>query len=192
MKIPDCLKILADASSLILLAKTGLLGMLSENSRLIITKEVEEEIDFDSQDSILIKEMILKGCITIQQGIHAWVNNGSKGQSKGNAEGREKNMPDLPSHLHKGERSIILLYQEAGADYLLLDDKSAAAYCKRASIPFINALLVPLLLRQYNVIDEKLMDEKIGQLSGIGRYSKWVREFVEKNKGIFKVNGDRD
>lgn len=53
----------SDSSSLILLAKAGLLCLLCENARLFITQTIEEEIRFDSTDSRLIQGLIAEGAI---------------------------------------------------------------------------------------------------------------------------------
>ena len=153
----------SDSSSLILLAKADMLCQLCEKARLFITQTVEEEIRFDSIDSRLIRDLIAKGGIIVRK--------------------IEKN--DLPVSLHKGERSAIMLFRISNADYLLIDDKKAALYCKRNAIPYINALLVPHYLRMCRIIDEQTMKRKILLLSEIGHYAAWIKEYVSENRHIF-------
>jgi len=153
----------SDSSSLILLAKTGLLSLLCENASLFITQTIEEEIRFDSIDSRLIRDLIAEGAIMVMK--------------------IEEN--DLPVSLHRGERSAIMLFRMLNADYLLIDDKKAALYCKRNAIPYINALLVPQYLRMCRIIDEQTMKQKVMLLSEIGHYAAWIREYVSENRHVF-------
>lgn len=44
--------------------------------------------------------------------------------------------------------NIYYIFKEMGADYLLIDDKMAAIYCKKDSLPYINTPLVPHYLRE--------------------------------------------
>ncbi|MGA1791151.1 MAG: hypothetical protein ACMUIM_06675 [bacterium] len=155
----------SDSSSLILLAKAGLLCLLCENARLFITQTIEAEIRFDSIDSRLIKGLITEGTIMVKK-------------IKEN---------DLPVSLHKGERSAIILFKMLNADYLLIDDKKAALYCKRNAIPYVNALLIPHYLRMCRIIDAQMMKRKILLLSEIGHYAAWITEYVSEDQHAFDI-----
>ena len=154
---------ISDSSSLILLAKADLLDLLCNNARIFITQTISEEIFFNSKDSKLIQALIYSGELTVK-----------KIKDSG-----------LPVSLDKGERTAITLFMEMEADYLLIDDKKAAIYCKRNSIPYINALLIPHYLRECDVIDEQIMEKKIVLLNEIGRYAKWIKEYVSQNRIFF-------
>jgi predicted nucleic acid-binding protein len=154
---------ISDSSSLILLAKADLLGLLCRNARIFITQAISEEISFNSKDSQLIQNLIFAGEITIK-----------KIKDSGS-----------PASLDKGERTAVTLFREMDADYLLLDDKKAAIYCKKNSLPYINALLIPHYLRSCNAIDDRIMKEKISLLNQIGRYAKWIKEYVSKIRNVF-------
>ena len=154
---------ISDSSSLILLAKAGLLDLLCRNARILITQTITEEIFFNSKDSRLIRALISAEKITVK-----------KIKDSG-----------LPASLDKGERTVVNLFREMEADYLLLDDKKAAIYCKRNSVPFVNALLIPLYLRKCEAIDGQTTERKITLLKEIGRYSEWIKEYVSKKEHTF-------
>jgi predicted nucleic acid-binding protein len=155
--------LISDSSSLILLAKVDLLGLLCKHSHIFITPEIREEIIFDSYDSALIQTLIATGDITIKS-----------------ADGI-----GLYGSLGKGEKTAIALFKKIKTDYLLLDDKKAALYCRQNSLPYINALLIPLYLRRWKVIDEKMMKKKIRLLTQIGYYADWIKEYVIQNMDSF-------
>ena len=159
---------ISDSSSLILLAKADLLELLCKNARIFITPTISKEILFNSKDSELIQVLISIGEIAVKRM-------------------KEMRMEEneLPISLDKGERSALALFKKMEVDYLLLDDKKAAAYCKKYSIPYINALLIPLYLRNCMAIDDQMMKKKIEFLNGIGRYAEWIKEYVSQHRHIF-------
>ncbi|MGA1842745.1 MAG: hypothetical protein ACMUIU_19175 [bacterium] len=154
---------ISDSSSLILLSKAGLLGLFCRNAHIFITQTISKEIFFNSNDSRLIRTLISEGEITVK-----------KIKDSG-----------FPVSLDKGERTAVNLFREMEADYLLLDDKKAAIYCKKNSIPYVNALLIPFYLRGCDAIDEQMMEKKITLLKGIGHYAEWIKEYVSKNEHVF-------
>jgi len=87
-------------------------------------------------------------------------------------------LSDMP--LTGGERDLVLLYKSGCGDYLVLDDKKAAVYCRDAGIPFINALLVPRILRHAGHISDASCDYTTAVLTGYGRYAPWVISFAQK------------
>lgn len=154
---------ISDSSSLILLAKVDLLGLLCKNARIFITQAISEEIIFNSKDSRLIQALISTRQIEVK---------------------RIKEIR-FPISLGKGERTALKLFREMEADYLLIDDKKAAIYCKKNSLPYINALLIPHYLRECEAIDEQMMKKKIMFLNEIGRYAEWIKEYVSRNRHLF-------
>ena len=161
---PPCRRsFISDTSSLILLAKADLLPLFCKNAKIFITQAVKEETIFASKDSCLIQALIDSGSIDV----------------------REQKAIDKPFSLHRGERTVIALFQRMGADYLLLDDKKAALYCRRHAIPYVNALLIPRYLRQYKIIDDQTMHNKIALLSGIGHYAGWIKTYVNRHPHAF-------
>ena len=147
---------ISDSSSLILLAKAELLELFCQNAEIYITPTIRDEIVFDSHDSYVIRTLVFTGEIGVRNP-----------------------HDDVRSHsLGLGEKTAIALFNRMRVDYLLVDDRRAALYCRRHSIPYINALLVPCYLRRYGVIDIKTMREKIGELTSIGRYAQWIKDYV--------------
>jgi predicted nucleic acid-binding protein len=159
---------ISDSSSLILLAKSDLLSLLCKNARIFITQTISEEIRFNSKDSQLIQDLISKGEITVKR-----------------MQEKRKEESGLPVSLGKGERTALALFKDIEIDYLLLDDKKAAIYCRKNSIPYINALLIPHYLRNREVIDDQMMEERIELLNRIGRYARWIKEYVSQNQQVF-------
>lgn len=77
----------------------------------------------------------------------------------------------FPAGLGPGESGSMRLYLEGCADFVILDDRGGAAECRRRAIPFVNALLVPRLLHFYGDLDEPASIGKFNELSRLGRYS---------------------
>ncbi|MGA1844203.1 MAG: hypothetical protein ACMUIS_06535 [bacterium] len=154
---------ISDSSSLILLAKAELLGLLCQNAHLYITPAIRAEIIFDSPDSRVIRALIFTGEIAVR-----------------NPEDELR-----PSSLDLGEKTAISLFNCMRVDYLLIDDRKAALYCRRHAIPYINALLVPCYLRGCGAMDGETMREKIGVLTGIGRYAQWIKDYVSGVDHVF-------
>ena len=119
MELP---KVIADSSSIILLQKVGLLTIFLNAYWVIIPGPVYDEL--------------------------------TGGGKKGSAELHSllANHVETPSDnagvqgLGRGEGSVISLYFDGVGDFVLLDDKKAAKYCKSQAIPFINALLAARIL----------------------------------------------
>jgi hypothetical protein len=70
-----------------------------------------------------------------------------------------------------GERDTIAQYFRGMGDFIVVDDKKAAEYCKNNKVPFINALLCARLLRLTSSITENEHEKAIQKLLSIGRYS---------------------
>lgn len=75
--------------------------------------------------------------------------------------------------LGPGERDCIRAYLGGQGDFLLMDDGRGAGFCRRAGIPYVNALLVPRLL------DPRLpapgpVQADMRRIFALGRYAAWV------------------
>ncbi|MCP3889803.1 MAG: hypothetical protein GY702_13150 [Desulfobulbaceae bacterium] len=90
--------------------------------------------------------------------------------------------PDLSAlnTLHKGERDVIELYYAGDGDFVITDDGAAARYCKRHQVPFINALLIPVIIEISGKKSDVYTQAVFNRVMGIGRYSDWVINFAEK------------
>jgi len=123
-------RVVADSSSIILLQKVRLIGTFLDNYRVIIPCHVYGEV----------------------------TGGGKKGSNElGNL--LSENIVQSPGDnriegMGQGESSVIALYLDGAGDFVLLDDKKGANYCKAQAIPFINALLVSRILWLAGAIKE--------------------------------------
>jgi predicted nucleic acid-binding protein len=148
------LKAALDASSAILLFKTGLFEVTARRYGIIMAASAYAEItrgdypgsvDFSSLAALRVFEIL---------------------------DPRGGECEDVfPAGLGPGETGSMSLYLEARADFVILDDRGGAAECRRRGIPFVNALLVPRLLHFYGDLDEPASAVKFNELSTLGRYS---------------------
>ena len=77
-----------------------------------------------------------------------------------------------------GERDTIAQYFQDMGDFIIVDDKKAAEYCKNNKVPFINALLCARLLSLRNFISENEYDQAMQKLLSIGRYSDTIINYA--------------
>jgi predicted nucleic acid-binding protein len=145
---------LIDASSAILLAKTGLFRRLTEVYRVIMAQAVYDEI----------------------------TRRGYPGASDFAAARRAEEIrvlspagaafPAAENALSgPGERETIRLYARGEGDFVIIDDRKGAGFCRSAGIPYINALLFPRILRLVGDLSEAEYRRRTGQLLEKGRYS---------------------
>ena len=85
------------------------------------------------------------------------------------------------NRLDIGEHDVIQLYYAGLGNFVVTDDGSAARYCKREQIPFINALLVPIILGFAGIKDKVFCRKSFDQIIEIGRYSPDIITFAEKS-----------
>lgn len=114
--------VIADSSSIILLQKTALLDIFWGAYSVVIAASVYGELTFSRKKGVaelveLLRTSVREPCF----------------------DGEEGNMGN-------GERDTLCLYREGYGDFILVDDKKAAKYCRAKGIPFVNGLLVPRLL----------------------------------------------
>ncbi len=144
-------KVVADASSLILLAKCSLLENLTAVVQLYIPEKVLQECTGGElidkyPDAAIITELVK------QQKIHVMV------PSKGKME--------------KGEDEAVALFEEIKADLFLCDDGRAIKICRVLQIPFTTSPRVVVDLYRKNLIDIDRAKEALNRLEILGRYSK--------------------
>jgi len=152
-------KIISDSSSLILLYKCGAAGFFLNNCICVIPEPVRSEITADRREgSDFFKQCILKGGLSV----------------KNNKTGSEPF-----KKLHKGESGVISLYEEGCGEYVLIDDRKGAAFCRDSGIPYINALLVIKILLLNGIINQEKYKAMFSWLKINGRYSKAVIEWAE-------------
>ena len=143
-------QVVADSSSIILLQKVRLLGPLLHNYRVIIPPHVYEELTgYGKKGSNELGDLLTENIVQTTDGIPI--------------EG-----------LDQGESSVITLFSGGVGDFVLLDDRKAAYYCKSRAIPFINALLVSRILFLAGVIKEDNYRVAAAQLIQEGYYSDMI------------------
>ncbi len=145
-----------DASSLILLGKCGLIGILSKEFRVIIPRKVldevaDEEILKQYPDANVIAELVRTKKIEVIS--------------------TEKGRVKIPITLDEGETEAILLARQMENAILVTDDGKAIKACRYLKIPFIVSPKVVTDLYcsgKIGMMDAKRSIEKLGI---IGRYS---------------------
>jgi hypothetical protein len=80
--------------------------------------------------------------------------------------------------LGAGERECIGFYLGGNGVFIIVDDGPAAAYCRHEQIPYINALLVPRLLDPDTAADGPGVATAMQQILAIGRYANWVAAYA--------------
>ena len=147
--------IIADASSLILLARVDLMEILLEEFRVVIPEAVYEEC---------VNEETLKrfpDALAIQQ----WVQDKKLEVRKANL--RKAEFVHLMS---QGEREALALSLEHSESTLLCDDGKAIKIARYLKKPFIISPLVVLDLYKLEKIAYETAKKAIEKLSIIGRY----------------------
>ncbi len=159
--------VLLDSSSAILLEKEDLLAYLTGLYQVIFAKAAYRELTKNSYQSAgLFQSICSDGRIKVMK-----LSDISKSA--------QRTDPELQA-LNPGERETILLYQNGTVGFILLDDRKAARYCHKNSLPFINALLVPKIQKMCGAISDSSCNEKISEIIGIGRYSGRIIRLAEK------------
>ena len=74
----------------------------------------------------------------------------------------------------EGEKKTIQAYLEHGGDFIIIDDKKGAGFCRRNGIPYVNALLMPRIFRLSGLLSEEACTLKTEEIIGFGRYAGWV------------------
>lgn len=149
--------VIVDTSSAILLYKSGLIPQLVSHYQTLITPSVHHEL---TQHGYPGSHEFQKLCD--QQQICLLTDPALLTTGK---EYRE-----LPA-LNPGERDTILQFIQGTGDFIILDDGRAARYCKRAGLPFINALLFPRILFLIQQIPELEFHLKTDELINNGYYA---------------------
>lgn len=86
----------------------------------------------------------------------------------------------IPLQPGSGEYDCVRLYQTGCGDFLIIDDGKAAKYCMRQGIPFINALLVPIILGfvPQDPQERAAMSACCEKIAALGRYSEKILRFA--------------
>jgi predicted nucleic acid-binding protein len=160
------LTVLMDASSAIILYKANLHHIVPELYNVVISRSVYDEITNNSYPgAIEYQQLVADNNIMVQTPPVAEVN---------------KLLPSGLHRLEQGEHDIVLLYYAGYGDFILTDDGVAAKYCKSKGVPFINSLLVPVIIKCSGNKSDTYCQAAFDSIVHIGRYSEWVIHFAER------------
>jgi len=149
-----------DASSAIILCKAGLHILLPEIYDIVLPESVYREITakpYSGSDEY--KQLVAGQHVRVQ----------------GTPDQQER--PGMAG-LDTGEYDTILLFYAGLGDFIITDDGPAARYCKKEGIPFINALLFPVVLRLAQIKDDDYCRKSMEIIIEEGRYSQQVITFA--------------
>ncbi len=149
-------QMVADSSSLILLAKCGLLEIVCNLFEIIVPQAVNIEVASEDlvknyPDAALIADLISKGAIKVQ------------------SPGGDTLL--LPISLHRGEKDALLLAIKLGKSLFATDDGKAIKAAKFFKVPFIIAPKIVVELFRLQKISFKKARKSLEKLGKIGRYS---------------------
>jgi predicted nucleic acid-binding protein len=157
-------RVLLDASSAILLAKAGFHETVAKGYDNRMSKSVFHEITRTSlPGSSEYRELLQVGRLEVVpvKNEPEWC--GTDGALK---------------KLDRGERDTILLFHSGAADFVITDDGSAARYCLKNRVPFVNSLLLHRLIYQSSMVTESSYEEGFQALVRLGWYSEKVKKYV--------------
>ena len=167
--------VLIDASSAIILFKSGLFDHLLNNYAVCMTPTVFCEITRDGYPGAdRFNELHDKHRFRITDSDSA-------------ASLRRTGLPGLTS-LGPGERETIQEFLCGRAEFIIVDDGRAGGYCRNRKIPFINALLLPRVLNMAGRLSEHLCRSVTEAIMRHGRYSADIiakAERLDKNALVY-------
>ena len=148
--------VVADASSLILLAKCSLLFEYSRGVELQVPRQAFEEVASASlvrryDDAALVAKLARDGSIRVVAGT---------------------THRDLPRALGRGEAAAIRLWFEADADLVLSDDGRAIRTCRILAIPFTSSPRVVVDLYRTGAVPLAKARKALEVLAVTGRYGR--------------------
>lgn len=157
--------VILDASTLILLAKSDLLALLVEKTRIVIPPEVQREAVArkDLYDARMIEELLRRG--------HIQVANFSRPV--------QRKQIQVDFGLEAGEAAALLLAKEKD-EPLGTDDGPAIKAAKIMGVPFFTAVHVLLELYEKRRINQEAALAKLERLQKVGRYSAQILEDARK------------
>lgn len=149
-------EIIADSSSIIYLEKIDLLETYSNFKNILIPEPIFNELIIrnGSTDYSLYLKIIEPLKRPIQN-----INNSTV-----------LKYPDI---------ILIDLYHLINPDGILTDDGKVCKYCRANSIPYINTPMAILSLKLCNIISLDEFNDKLDEVYKIGRYSKYVRNYLD-------------
>ncbi len=156
-----CNMIIFDASTLILLAKIGLLELFISTfqGRVAIPKKVKSEVCVQGREERpLVESLIKQGKIEIL--------------TAKNPRQKRKLMADF--NIDEGEAEALLLAIQTTAKSIATDDRNAIRASKLLKIDFITAIGFLIRAHEKHLVDRDEALAKLQSLQVIGRYSKII------------------
>ena len=154
----DQKRAIIDASSAIILFKTGLFERLVKTYRVLMTTTVLSEVTRSGYPgAAFFREVARRPAVTIVPfGRHA----------------ARRLWKDQRFYLlDPGERDTIGCLKDGRADFIIIDDGRGSSFCRNNDLPFINALLFPRVLLLSGRLSAMACDDKTAQIIQCGRYS---------------------
>lgn len=152
---------LIDASSAILLFKAGLFETMAAAFSVAVTPAVFQEVTVTGHDGA----DGFKGAL-------------ARRQIRMAAFGPPPETEPKLAALGAGERETIIAFQQGVADFVIMDDRKGALFCRERRIPYINALLCPSVLLMAGYLDQAMHSAAFARLLHLGRYSRAVIAFA--------------
>ena len=157
------MEIVFDSSTLILLAKTELLGVVSEGTQIIIPKMVKVECTYkDMFDSKLISALITNRKIEV---------------AVANKEAVDRLCRDFRIHAGEAESLALALKKQLP---LAVDDLPTIKACKILNIKFTTAIHFLIKITESGKIDCDMALIKLEKLSLYGRYNRRIIDDAAK------------
>jgi predicted nucleic acid-binding protein len=160
-------RVIVDASSAIILFKSGLFLQLIQYYQTLMTDSVYSEVTCKgypgAEDFIKIgrdRSMTVVSC-------------------KGNIPAYFADDHSL-FILDRGERETIACLIGQLADFIIIDDGRGSRYCRDNNLPFINALLFPKILLLKGLLTTATYEEKMTTIINNGRYSNHIVECAKR------------
>ena len=148
--------VFTDASSAILLEKTGLFDRMIRHFDIVFSDSVFKELTIDRYpDAAIFNARVNQNEVQVKSVIHTEIHTLFPETAK----------------LGSGEKDTLGLFCEHKNGFILVDDGKAARICNHYHFPFINALLVPKLFWYAGIMKEEDCQTKMKWLCEVGRYS---------------------
>lgn len=160
--------IIFDASTLILLAKIGLLRDLTDHVKIGIPTQIRKEcIRGETADAKLIEQLVSEEKIHVLKV----------------AEAGTREAERLKDDFSIGEEAYPLELAKEEGYLFATDDKAAIKACKVFGVEFTTA--IDFLIRAYerDELSEELAKEKLSQLEKYGRYSNSIIGYAHRKLG---------
>ena len=152
-------KAILDASSAIILCKAKLQHLLIEVYEIVLAESVYHEVTAKPYSGAEEYRQLVT-------------------DKKIRVEGNLPQNQDKGIGLDQGEYDTIQLYYQGVGDFVITDDGAAARYCKREGVPFINALLFPVVLRYEHIAELGFCDAAFEDICETGRYTENIISFA--------------